>query len=76
MKHQPQPGARVRATGDYLRNTGQERRPEGSARRAVVKCECDLCGRGDHVAIDERSVISEGQRHFHIANLEQIGGAL
>ena len=68
MKTKPEPGARVRLTGKFLRNTGQQIGAEGLSTWTVQACDCELCALGTYIASDQQS---EGApRHFHIANLE------
>ncbi len=65
------PGDTVRLTGKFLRNTGQAVGGEGTKRFKVVEHkDCGLCGRGNHVAVDEEGYGTDGPRHFAVGNLE------
>ena len=46
-------GARVKLTGVFLKNTGQRLGGEGERVWTRVDCECEVCARGGHVAVDE-----------------------
>jgi len=51
------PGTKVRLTGKFLKNTGQQRGDEGVREFTVVECGCASCklaGDGGTVAVDER----------------------
>lgn len=71
-------GARVRMTGEFLRNTGQIAGGEGQRVWTVRKCKCELCSSGRFVSVDERSICAwedEGKihwRHIAIGNLEDL----
>lgn len=67
------PGARVRLTGEFLRNTGQIVGGEGSSRWTVVAHHgCRLCEDGRFVMVDEPSTDDPTRgRHFNAANLER-----
>ena len=51
--HRIAPGDRVRQTAKFLRSTGQF--TERITPWLVLECNCPLCQRGNHVAIDEES---------------------
>lgn len=71
MKSKPDPGARVRLTGEFLRNTGQIAGGEGSARWIVQPCSCGLCKTGRFIAVDQPSTDDPGQaRHINAGNVE------
>lgn len=76
MKTKPPPGTRVRLTGEFLRNTGQQAGGEGQKSWTIVSCGCGLCKDypgviGSFVALDEMHLHPEdGPRHIHIANIE------
>lgn len=66
------PGDRVRLTGDFLRNTGQQAGGEGLSRWIVQLCKCPLCKTGQYVATNERSHDDpEHPRHINAGNLER-----
>lgn len=75
-KQKPKPGDRVRFTRDFLKATGQP----WTMGWTVLACECELCSKGKHVAVNEpapadpfgRDTIAWGTpwRHIHWSNLE------
>jgi hypothetical protein len=70
-------GARVRMTGEFLRNTGQIAGGEGQRVWKVRSCDCMLCAGGRFVAVNERSAYDYGSadkpwRHIAIGNLEDL----
>ena len=66
------PGQRVRLTGDFLRNTGQQVGGEGFSRWIVQLCPCRLCKDGRYVATNERSYDNPDRpRHIAAGNLER-----
>lgn len=72
MKQQPQPGTRVRFTGEFLRNSGQIKGGEGQSRWTVVECTCGLCMVGTYVAVNQPSHDDPSQqRHINFFNLEK-----
>lgn len=75
MTKQPKPGDVVRLTGEFLRNTGQQRGGEGADRFLVVEhSNCGLCASGRFVAVNMTSFETPDgpmPRHFNIANLEK-----
>ena len=90
MKGQPkhfEPGAKVRLTGIFLKNTGQRAGGEGLSKWTVRACDCGLCKGGRYSAVDAKySALSCSWtaeelaadprlewRHILNANLEQIG---
>lgn len=71
MKNKPAPGTKVRFTGKYLRNTGQQVGSEGLSRWIVEECNCDLCNLGRHIATNEKNFDDDGQRHMAFFNMER-----
>jgi len=66
------PGERVRLTGDFLRNTGQQAGGEGFSVWTVRPCPCPLCKTGRFVATNERSYDDpDHPRHIAAGNLER-----
>ncbi len=80
MRVKPEPGTRVRFTGDYLRNTGQAIGGEGQSRWVVQACDCGLCGNGRHILTDQPTMMEERIadpdtsefRHIAFANLQVV----
>jgi hypothetical protein len=72
----PPVGARIRLTGEFLRNTGQIAGGEGGGVWKRVACACDLCQSGRFVAVDEKSVYAEPgeprNRHIAAGNVEDV----
>jgi len=69
------PGAKVRLTGTFLKNTGQQRGGEGHKVWSVAECPCDLCAHCGLVAVDERGATDpERPRHIARKNLMVLGG--
>ena len=48
------PGTKVRASGKFLRSTGQLTGSAGRKVYLVEACECSLCASGTHVRVNER----------------------
>lgn len=48
------PGTKVRASGKFLRSTGQLTGSAGSKVYLVRACECELCLMGKYVSVNER----------------------
>ena len=74
-RERPKPpvGARVRLTGEYLRNTGQSLGDEGGKLWTVVEHDCQICRTGRHVAVDEPAYHDEKRpRHLALANVENV----
>lgn len=67
-------GARIRLTGQFLRDTGQIVGGEGHRRWTVVECACKLCAGSRFVAVDERSTLmdDDSPRHLLVANVEEV----
>lgn len=64
-------GAIVRYNGTHLRCTGQSRGAAVQWRAKVVPCACYLCGKGEHVALDEEGCTdlysaAELEQHPHL----------
>lgn len=53
-------GARVRLTGRFLRNTGQQAGGEGASTWEIVACGCDGCQRND----DDFRLVAVNQPHL------------
>lgn len=71
MQTKPNPGQRVRLTGDFLRNTGQIAGGEGQKRWTVQLCHCRLCD-GPFIAVNELSPSDPSRaRHINYRNLEK-----
>lgn len=49
------PGAKVRLSGKFLKNTGQRVGGEGQSRWTVQECSCSLGKDGRFVAVDQKS---------------------
>lgn len=58
------PGMRVQLTGYFLRCTGQHAGPDGASKWLIVACECPLCARGKHVAVNEPTPAEELRTTF------------
>lgn len=71
MKNKPTPGTKVRLTGEFLRNTGQQVGGEGLSRWIVQECNCGMCGLGRFIATNEKNYDESGQRHIAFSNLER-----
>lgn len=77
-------GTKVHLTGHFLRSTGQYTGGDANGKWLIVACDCELCKRGEHCAVNEPA-LDYGQwddipkekqpkwRHFAIANLEEAG---
>lgn len=64
-------GARVRLTGEFLRNTGQIAGGEGQSRWTVIACDCGLCRTGRFVAVNQASTDDPSRnRHINAGNLQ------
>lgn len=73
MRNKPEPGTRVRLTGDFLRSTGQQAGGEGQSKWTVAACDCRLCTQsGPFLAVDEPHYDTPNRnRHFNYHNLEK-----
>lgn len=58
------PGATVRLTGTFLRNTGQIVGGEGHLTWQIVACDCGMCRGGHHVAVNEPHRCQEDPRGY------------
>jgi hypothetical protein len=68
------PGARVRLTGKFLRNTGNFTGPDSRGKWLVQACACSLCSHDPArwTAVNERNIDDTGPRHFATGNLQAI----
>lgn len=82
------PGTRVRLTGTFLKNTGQQVGGEGQSVWTIQECSCQLCRTGAFVATNEPHACQEDPRgyedippeerprwrHINTCNLQVVGG--
>ncbi len=66
-------GTRIKFTGKFLKNTGQQLGGEGQSIWTVVECDCGLCKTGDFVATNEKNYDDSGQRHIAKGNVYVYG---
>ncbi len=69
-----QVGDKVKFTGKFLRNTGQQLGREGQSVWTIIACDCGLCKGGRFIATDEPSYDEPSQpRHILAANVYKKG---
>jgi len=87
LKTKPAPGTKVRLTGVFLKNTGQQAGSEGTSTWLTEACKCVMC-QTNCVAVNEPhsaaldktgyedvpdEIRLKMRRHFNLANLEIVG---
>ncbi len=68
------PGASVRLTGKFLRNTGNYTGSDSRSKWLVEACDCGLCSsdRTRWTAVNEPNLDNTGARHFASVHLQAI----